>query len=163
MPSQAEPPVRIEQRRGKGLLEAYMQAVYEVSTPTAPLHLVVGQHAGLAPPRPGELHALLTACNPGSAPLSHQANVTRQAALEQALNALALDWRAAECRAVDGQWREPACWIPGVAPKLLDELAERFGQNASLTVCADGICRLRVHRDDWLERNLGDTRLQWPN
>ena len=95
--------------------------------------------------------------------LADDENGRRQAQLRHELDHLGLHWRAATSQAADDRWQEAACWINGITPALLDQLADRFGQNASLTVAADGLCRLRIHRDDWLPRDLSDDRLQWPN
>ena len=148
---------------GRALLDAYLEALYRVPTDRGLLSLVPGERPAVEPPAPGQLHALLTACNPGSTALADDENGRRQAQLEQELDARGLHWCAATSQAADGRWQEAACWITGITPALLDQLADRFGQNASLTVAADGLCRLRIHRDDWLQRDFSDERLQWPN
>lgn len=148
---------------GNDLLDAYLDALYQVPTAAGTLHLVVGRRVNFAPPQRDHVHALLTACNPGSTALPDDENHARQARLGEALAAHGLPWRAATSHAADGRWQEASCWITDIAPTLLDQLAERFGQNASLTIADDGRCRLRIHRDDWLHRDTSDDRLQWPN
>ncbi len=145
------------------LLAAYLAARYEIDTGAGLLRLEIGARPAVPPPAPGCVHAVLTACNPGSVPLPVEENRARQARLQSELDALGLRWRPARNHAADGSWAEPACWIADIAPARLDDLAARFGQNASLTVATDGVCRLRIHRDDWLPHDRDDDRLQWPN
>lgn len=148
---------------GDALLAAYLDAIYQVSTGNTRLRLVLGARPPLAPPSAGHLHALLSACNPASLPLTEDANGARQAQLQSELDARALHWQPAVNHAPDGSWREAACWIANIAPVVLDELAGRFGQNASVTIAEDGVCRLRIQHRGWLPHPVHDDRLQWPN
>ena len=144
------------------LLRAYLDATYRIQTGNGELTLSAGQRSPIETPLAGCVHAILTACNPGSAALCDDENTRRQTQLVQALAEHCLTWEPAENHAADGSWREPACWIPHIQPNLLDQLADRFGQNASLIIDDDGICRLRIHHAGWIQRDDRDTRVQWP-
>jgi hypothetical protein len=86
-----------------------------------------------------ESWAFLTACNPGSDPLSAEENEQR---LEQLRRLVAGRWfhLPGEGRSPDATWREASLWIRGIRLAEAIELAERFGQLA--LVWGDPVPRL---------------------
>lgn len=158
-----EPSGRRSPAAADDLLTAYLGAVYEVPGAAGTLRLVAGSHPDVVAPPWGRVHAVLTACNPGSVALDDHENGARQARLHAELDARGLHWRPAVNRAPGGGWLEPSCWITAIPSSLLDDLAGMFGQNASVTIADDGLCRLRIHRLHWLQPSVCDNRLQWPD
>ncbi len=87
--------------------------------------------------------AIVTACNPGSQPLSAPANAERQAQLECELLEGNYEPYAAENIADDGAWPvEESCFVPELECADACALAADFGQNAVLCGGCDGVPRL---------------------
>lgn len=142
----------------RALLEAYLHARYRYGAAGTPL--VIGGMCAPAP-RPGRVHALVTACNPGSQPFTEADNRARMAALHQRLDELELAFAPARAEAPDGRWREPSCWLTDVETTHVDDLAREFGQNACVVVSDAGQVRLRVYRGEWHACAGGDLPVQW--
>jgi hypothetical protein len=141
----------------QALLDAYLRAVYVRGDARGPL--VIGG-VFQPPPRAGRVHALLTACNPGSRLLPAAENARRMAALRQQLRERNIAFEPATAEAPDGAWHEESLWLDGVALATADELAREFRQNAFVCVDARGQVRLRVLREDWRPHAVDDPRIE---
>lgn len=138
-------------RRGHGLLEAYLAAIYRIDT-HPPTDLRIGcVNAPPAMPAAAAAWAggvFMTACNPHSRLLRPAANARRMRALIRTLASMNRPWLAG--RAIDpaGHWPDEASlWIPGLGPAEGQLLARRFGQNAFVWCDGDGAAHLcRVAR-----------------
>lgn len=142
------------------LMRAYLDAVYHIGDGDNVHELVIGQHFQPSPSR-DRMHALITACNPGSLLLSGGENDARMVQLMRQVEKLGIHWQAANSESPDGDWREPSLWLTDIDVPMLDMLAATFGQNACVVVDAEGRIRLRIYRDDWRTPVPHDQRLQW--
>lgn len=87
--------------------------------------------------------AIITACNPGSQPLSGDSNAERQAQLECELLEGDYEPFAAENVADDAAWPvEESCFVPELEEADACALAADFGQNAVVCGGGDGVPRL---------------------
>lgn len=158
------PPVEPASRAAE-LVAFYRATVYGVELPDGSVaNIRVGA------PAPATLCAWIgtapcawyvTACNPFSEPLPERANAKRMAALRDELD-------HARCRFLPGvaaipgaAWREPSFLVAGIAESAVDDLLDRFGQNAAVRVPADGPALLRVQRLDWRGRVDPAADLEW--
>ncbi len=151
--------------RVRTLLTLYREAHYEALLPDGTtLRLHVGE-----PPSSAllewlgedEFCAHFTACNPHSQPLSAERNA-------QLLNALLRDLDALGARVLRGDgyipgagWREPSVLVAGISLATLDELLQRYRQNATVVVRHQGPARLRLYRDDWRALAAPAPDLEW--
>lgn len=143
------------------LLRAYLDACYRIGAGANAVDLTIGGRFPF-PPRANTVHALVTACNPGSAILSDAQNDARMAQLASRVEELDLSAIPAVGGSRDGAWREPSLWLADANPVTVDALAAEFGQNACVVVDATGTITLRVYRDDWKQAAADDPRIQWP-
>jgi hypothetical protein len=116
-------------------MRAYHQTSFFADTPRGRIRLRIREKSA-------ELEAILfaegarewayvTACNPGSRPLSHRENVRRQEALEREVSGRGLVFLRGEGVGDDGQWPpEPSLLILGIARDQAVDLGGRFGQKA---------------------------------
>lgn len=74
--------------------------------------------------------ALITACNPGSVPLSPAENADRMNQLRDVLNRFTT--YPGESSAPTGEWAEPSVLVLGMGRSEAVQLAKAFGQNAIL-------------------------------
>ena len=150
------------------LERAYRSAEYRVAAPTGPITLRIGaksplldaliESLGLPPDRRRWAH--VTACNPRSTPLSEAENEHRMgllhAALVEACRALGSEGPGApallrgEGRSPSGDWTEPAFWVVGLEPAVVEALGRRFEQNALVEGDPGAPARLR-----WLDGPAG--------
>lgn len=132
------------------LVQAYRQAWYDVTLP-APCTLQVDVHSpalAQAMLARGARHAcLLTACNPGSEPLSDTANAERMQALRAALGQEGWTFAPALGRDPRGQWPgEDSVLVWHMAPAAARAWGQRWEQNAVLCLAADAVPRLVLLR-----------------
>ena len=142
------------------LLAAYLGSIYSVSTDDGGFELRVGQCSPRAPAA-DRVHAVLTACNPRSAPLPDLHNALRMQRLRSRVTALSIRWQEATGRSTDRSWVEPSLWLQDIGLDTLDALAAEFEQNATVVVGADAQVLLRIHRPDWRAVIGDDPRWQW--
>jgi len=123
------------------LAAAYAATTYRVWFPEGPLDLRVGRRSPFLAARMGRLGmvgwAVITPCNPGSRPLSPQANQARREALAACLarrgGGAGWRWWPAENRADQGDWPvEPGFLVlfPRAGRRAARALGRLFGQNA---------------------------------
>jgi len=129
------------------LLRAYCRSAYRVR-----LHSGGAAIIRIGEPLPAALRPLagdrdwgfFTAWNPHSRPQSAKANRQAQRQLLADLqDDASLDVHPALGCGTDG-WREPSFWIVGIAPATLQQLGERYGQNAWLSGHGAGTAGLRL-------------------
>ncbi len=126
---------------------AYRATTYRVFLPGGPVDLRLDQanerlRAWLAA-EGCSCFAIVTACNPGSRPLSAEANAERQAQLECELLDGNYEPYAGENVADDGAWPiEESCFVPELEAADACALAADFGQNAVVCGGDDGVPRL---------------------
>lgn len=133
----------------EALLAAYRGSAYRVRLPhggTAairidqPLPPPLQQLAG---PRSW---GLITAWNPRSHPLPVTANRAAQhRLLAEARTLTGVSIHAAVGVGTDG-WREPSLWLIGIEHTALDELGDRYHQQAWLYGCGNAPAQLCLHR-----------------
>jgi hypothetical protein len=146
------------------LLTAYRDATYEICADGQLIPLTIG---GPLPPEcrqpaSGCVHALLTACNPGSIRLADKDNARRMQRLRNRLSSLAIQWSPALGRSPNGTWLEQSCWLTDVDVERVDALAAEFEQNASVLADDHGHVVLRVHRDGSRDLAGGDAGTRQP-
>ncbi|MGL4313496.1 MAG: DUF3293 domain-containing protein [Sphingomonas sp.] len=91
--------------------------------------------------------AIVCAANPRSEQLPDSENAARHRALEAAIARLGLGAIATRHVADAGNWPdEPGLLVLGASAPTGAELGQRFGQNAIVTIAADGTPRLRLLR-----------------
>ena len=151
---------RVQTTAERALLRAYLDAVYRIGDDDDAIRFAIGDSF---PDRPVEnkVHALLTACNPGSMRLPDAINDARMHLLERRVEASGIAWRPGMSESIDGLWREPSLWLTDISLSVLDALATEFEQNACVVVDGSGLIALRVYRDDWRSLMPTDRRLQW--
>lgn len=103
----------------------------------------------------------LTACNPFSEPLPEHANAERMTALRDELERRDCRFLPGVAAIPNAAWREPSFLVAGIVDSAVDELLDRFGQNAAVRVPADGPALLRVQRLDWRGRVDPAADLEW--
>lgn len=140
------------------LLQAYLDARYRNERGSGEWQ--VGQYHDGPLPRPGSVHAQISACNPGSVPLGDAENRQRTQRLALALAQLHGQTWAAVSASPEGEWQEPGFWVENITTDLLDQLADEFGQIACLVVDADAAIRLRLYLSAWQRFADNDPRLQ---
>ena len=148
-------------RSSRHLIDAYLAAVYVAHDATQTWRITIGERCTIDAPPMGQVHAIVTACNPASHPLTDAENEARMVALREQLDAMSIDWLPAGNAASDGRWREPSCWIPSIPLETADALALKFGQNACVIVEHDGVARLRIYRTDWRVDDALNEWLSW--
>jgi hypothetical protein len=146
------------------LLTAYRDATYEIFADGQLIPLTIGGPLPpeCRPPASGCVHALLTACNPGSIRLADEDNAQRMQRLHDRLSNLAIEWSPALGCSPDGPWLEPSCWLTDVDVERVDALAAEFEQNASVLVDDRGHVVLRVHRDGLRDLAGDDAGMRQP-
>nr|WP_156000737.1 DUF3293 domain-containing protein [Thioalkalivibrio sp. ALJT] len=137
-------------RRTPALEQAYRAADYELTTATGRhlFHVDQPAPAVAAWMRHHGLHRLviLTACNPGSQPMSATANAHRQRQLEAAVRDRGLAAWPACNRDPQGHWPdEPGLAIAELPDALLATWLTDFGQNAALMLEPPAAPRLVWH------------------
>jgi hypothetical protein len=97
--------------------------VLRVGEPSAELNALLASHAA-------DTWAFVTACNPGSAPLSDEVNAGRMDRLREVLTAFTTF--PGESSDAAGDWAEPSVLVVGMSRAEAVEVARAFGQNAIL-------------------------------
>jgi hypothetical protein len=125
---------------------AYRATSYVVDGPDGAFALRVGE---TSPPLDELLvrhntrcWAFVTACNPGSLPLSAEENRGRQAELEAVVSKAGYTFFAGQGVGEDDWLPEASVLILGITPENAAALGRHFGQNAILTGEACGPARL---------------------
>ncbi len=134
------------------LLALYRSAGYAVRLPggrRAALRVEAMPPPAIAQWLSGANGTLLTACNPGSWPLAASENRRRLRRLHADL--IDAGARLLPASGHGPSWREASLFAADVPLAQIDELAERYGQNAILIVEPDRPVRLHVCRGDWTQ------------
>ena len=108
------------------LLTAYRDATYEICADGQLIPLTIGGPLPpeCRPPASGCVHALLTACNPGSIRLADEDNAQRMQRLHDRLSNLVIEWSPALGCSPDRTWLEPSCWLTDVDVERVDVVRE---------------------------------------
>lgn len=106
-------------------IRAYAEAVYEVEDDGCWIEAAIWTHPNVSKwPR-----SIISACNPGSQPLSEAANQSRHTQLQSVIQQTEVCWWPARGRSLDFSWLEPSFLVE--APlTLVDSWARRYGQHA---------------------------------
>lgn len=118
--------IEIEHPDGTWLI----RPVGEADTPSE------GAGPSALPDASGRLH-VLTACNPGSVPLSVDRNARRQDRLAQQLRSLATACWPAVGRSEDGSWAEPSFAVVGLDRTVAAAIGQQSGQLAIFEITDD--------------------------
>lgn len=104
---------------------------------------------------------IVTACNPGSVPLSRAGNRARQQALVRWLQGTGHEFSDSLARADDGGWPdEPGYLVFDPDPELYRVCRERWGQNAVVTGPENNVCSILVLNPDWIRVLRSGSALQ---
>jgi hypothetical protein len=112
----------------KAFRSAYLQAHYHINQPE--LGFTFSQTPSSALPFAGRAFVILTAHNPYSHMLSEAENQRRGQALEEAIQALALDYGHCTGSDPNSDWREAGFVIWDAPLMVAVALAQQFEQNA---------------------------------
>lgn len=131
----------------QSLLDAYRATRYIVQT-EPPLVLRIDQGnaalAALLAAHSLATAAIVSAANPASVRLPEAENAIRHRALEAAVTQQGFAAIATVHVADAGDWPdETGLLVLGASPRAAAELGQRFGQNAIVTITADGVPQLQ--------------------
>jgi hypothetical protein len=134
------------------LRAAYLLTTWSVRAPGGTLRLAPGRPA----PRLLRPAAIVTACNPASAPAPRPENRAAARALLREVSALGIPCLAARAHGSTREWDEPGLALLGPAARATAlRLAAQWGQNAIAFTGTDGRVVLLATRPGFCGRAVG--------